>query len=659
MVNDRDYSYKHKSVLLFAQLSLACILMLLLLQGCARMGSPDGGWYDETPPRVIGAEPADGATNVNKRKVVINFDEYIKVDNPTGNVVVSPPQIEAPEIKGEGKRISVQLVDSLKPNTTYTIDFSNAISDNNEGNPLGDFAYTFSTGDHIDTLQVSGYVLGAQDLEPVRGILVGLYDDLSDSAFQKKPMIRVAKTDSRGHFTIKGIAPGKYHVYALQDADGNYMFNQKSEMLAFNRDLIEPTSKQDTRQDTIWTDSLHIDSIKVMGYTHFMPDDICLRAFNEILTNRYLVKSDRTEANHFTLFYSYGDNELPKIRGLNFNSDNAFLIEPTERRDTIVYWLRDTSLVNQDTLKMQITHNITDTIGLLREQVDTLQLIAKTSYEKRLKDEQKKIRNWQKEQDKKKKKGLDYDSVMPREALKLRVTPSGDMDPDQNVIISADVPLQAVDTTHIHLYSHTEKDSLWYAERYELKKIDTRNYRLLAEWRPGMEYSLEADSATFVSIYGDVSGKLKQGLKVRPMDSYASLLMTMSGMSGQHVIAQLLDNSGNMVKEVYTDNGQAEFYYLKEGKYYLRIIVDSNNNRHWDTGDYAKGIEPEEVYYDPDVIECRAKWDLTLTWNPTAKPLWQQKPEAITKQKADKQKTVQHRNLDRAKKLGVKYIPQT
>ena len=659
MVNDRDYSYKHKSVLLFAQLSLACILMLLLLQGCARMGSPDGGWYDETPPRVIGAEPADGATNVNKRKVVINFDEYIKVDNPTGNVVVSPPQIEAPEIKGEGKRISVQLVDSLKPNTTYTIDFSNAISDNNEGNPLGDFAYTFSTGDHIDTLQVSGYVLGAQDLEPVKGILVGLYDDLSDSAFQKKPMIRVAKTDSRGHFTIKGIAPGKYHVYALQDADGNYMFNQKSEMLAFNRDLIEPTSKQDTRQDTIWTDSLHIDSIKVMGYTHFMPDDICLRAFNEILTNRYLVKSDRTEANHFTLFYSYGDNELPKIRGLNFNSDNAFLIEPTERRDTIVYWLRDTSLVNQDTLKMQITHNITDTIGLLREQVDTLQLIAKTSYEKRLKDEQKKIRNWQKEQDKKKKKGLDYDSVMPREALKLRVTPSGDMDPDQNVIISADVPLQAVDTTHIHLYSHTEKDSLWYAERYELKKIDTRNYRLLAEWRPGMEYSLEADSATFVSIYGDVSGKLKQGLKVRPMDSYASLLMTMSGMSGQHVIAQLLDNSGNMVKEVYTDNGQAEFYYLKEGKYYLRIIVDSNNNRHWDTGDYAKGIEPEEVYYDPDVIECRAKWDLTLTWNPTAKPLWQQKPEAITKQKADKQKTVQHRNLDRAKKLGVKYIPQT
>ena len=178
-------SIRTEKILLF------CVLALLLLQGCARMGNPDGGWYDETPPKVIGAEPAEGATNVSKKKIYINFDEFIKIDNPTENVVVSPPQLEAPEIKGQGKRIAIELVDSLKPNTTYTIDFSNAISDNAEGNPLGDYAYTFSTGDHIDTLQVSGYVLSAEDLEPVKGILVGLYNDLSDTAFQKKPMMRV------------------------------------------------------------------------------------------------------------------------------------------------------------------------------------------------------------------------------------------------------------------------------------------------------------------------------------------------------------------------------------------------------------------------------------------------------------------------------------
>ena len=126
------------------------VSLLLFLYSCARMGTPDGGWYDETPPRVIGASPSDKATGVTGRKIYINFSEFIKVDNPTENVVVSPPQLEAPEIKAQGKRIAIELKDSLKPNTTYTIDFSSAISDNNEQNPLGNYAYTFSTGTEIE-----------------------------------------------------------------------------------------------------------------------------------------------------------------------------------------------------------------------------------------------------------------------------------------------------------------------------------------------------------------------------------------------------------------------------------------------------------------------------------------------------------------------------
>lgn len=203
-------------------------LFLLLLHSCARMGQPDGGWYDETPPKVVGATPADHATNVHRKHIYINFDEFITIDNPTENVVVSPPQLEAPEIKGQGKRISVELMDSLKPNTTYTVDFSNAISDNNEGNPLGNYTYSFSTGDHIDTLEVAGYVLEADNLEPVKGILVGLYSNMEDSAFQKTPMMRVSRTDSRGHFIIRGVAPGSYRIYALKDADGDYRYAQRA-----------------------------------------------------------------------------------------------------------------------------------------------------------------------------------------------------------------------------------------------------------------------------------------------------------------------------------------------------------------------------------------------------------------------------------------------
>ena len=637
---------------------LMAILITPMLYSCAKMGAPDGGWYDETPPHVVGAMPAEKSTHVSKRNIRINFNEFVKIDNPTQNVVVSPPQLEVPEIKGEGKSINVKLIDKLQPNTTYTIDFSNAISDNNEGNPLGNFTYSFSTGNHIDTLEVAGYVVQAADLEPVKGILVGRYADLSDTAFKTKPMLRVSRTDSRGHFIIRGVAPGKYRVYALQDADGNYSFNQRSEMLAFNHDIIEPSFRPDVRQDTLWRDSLHIESIAQVSYTHFLPDNICLRAFNEIVTDRHLLKSERPEPNHFTLYYTYGDSVLPNVRGLNFNTKDAFVIESSAHKDTVTYWLRDTALVNQDTLKMVVTQNISDSTGVLRQQEDTLTLLAKVPYAKRLKDKQKAFDEWKKKQDKLKKRGEPYETTMPEEPLKLEITPSGDMDPDQNISIVAKEPLKDVDTNHVRLFSHPSGDSLWYKEPYELKRISNEEFQVKAAWKPGTEYSFEADSTAFETIYGTMSGKLKQGLKVRGEDAYASLIMTISGMQGRHIIAQLLDGQSKIVKQSFTDNGQAEFYYLKPGKYFMRIIVDANNNKKWDTGNYDTNLQPEEVYYNPDEIECKAKWDLTLTWNPLARPIYQQKPEALKKQKADKEKSIQHRNVKRAQELGIQYLPK-
>ena len=653
----RQARYDVISLPVLLSLLMAC-LITPMLYSCAKMGAPDGGWYDETPPHVVGAMPAEKSTHVSKRNIRINFNEFVKIDNPTQNVVVSPPQLEVPEIKGEGKSINVKLIDKLQPNTTYTIDFSNAISDNNEGNPLGNFTYSFSTGNHIDTLEVAGYVVQAADLEPVKGILVGLYADLSDTAFKTKPMLRVSRTDSRGHFIIRGVAPGKYRVYALQDADGNYSFNQRSEMLAFNHDIIEPSFHPDVRQDTLWRDSLHIESIAQVSYTHFLPDNICLRAFNEIVTDRHLLKSERPEPNHFTLYYTYGDSVLPNIRGLNFNTKDAFVVESSAHKDTVTYWLRDTALVNRDTLKMVVTQNITDSTGVLRQQEDTLTLLAKVPYAKRLKDKQKAFDEWKKKQDKLKKRGEPYETTMPEEPLKLEITPSGDMDPDQNISIVAKEPLKDVDTNHVRLFSHPSGDSLWYKEPYELKRISNEEFQVKAAWKPGTEYSFEADSTAFETIYGTMSGKLKQGLKVRGEDAYASLIMTISGMQGRHIIAQLLDGQSKIVKQSFTDNGQAEFYYLKPGKYFMRIIVDANNNKKWDTGNYDTNLQPEEVYYNPDEIECKAKWDLTLTWNPLARPIYQQKPEALKKQKADKEKSIQHRNVKRAQELGIQYLPK-
>jgi putative lipoprotein len=653
------------------------LLLTVIIGGvftsCARMGNPDGGWYDETPPKVLGATPADKATEVKAQKVKISFDEFVKIDNPTENVIVSPPQIQAPEIKATGKSIEVKLLDSLKANTTYTIDFSDAISDNNEGNPLGNYTYSFSTGAEIDTMEVSGYVVAAENLEPVKGILVGLYANLADSAFEKQPMLRVSRTDSRGHFVIKGVKRGTYRVYALQDVDGNYQFNQKSEMIAFNHELIKPSVMDDTRQDTLWSDSLHIADIKRVGYAHFLPDNITLCAFHEVLTSRYLLSVTRNEANHFAVNFSYGNPKLPQIKGLNFNAHDAFIAIPNAKRDTIDYWLRDTALVNQDTLRMEMTYLMTDSAGQLVSQTDTLEVLSKQPYERRMKQLKATYEKWQKQQEKLKKKGEPYQTEMPRPTLAIRMQNTNEIDPEKRLQLQFETPISTIDTTKVHLY--TKVDSLWYRANYQLLPAARRNaeghfvrpdslkygmnYEISADWKPGQDYSFETDSTAFTDIYGAVTPKYKQGFKVKGDDEFGSLVITLTGLDGQPCIVQLLDRNDKVIKEVAAEHQQAEFYYLKPETYYLRLFVDSNHNGIWDTGDYAKDRQPEAVYYYPGKIECKAKWDLTESWNPTSTPLYQQKPGAITKQKADKQKTIRRRNAERAKQMGLPYTPET
>ena len=632
----------------------------LFVGGCARMGSPDGGWYDDTPPYVVGSTPQDKGTGVTSKRIAIYFNEFIKLENAQEKVIVSPPQLEMPEIKDGGKRIIVSLKDTLKENTTYTIDFSDAISDNNEGNPMGNYTFSFSTGQEIDTMQVAGYVLDAQNLEPIKGILVGLYDDLSDTVLKTKPMIRISRTDSRGHFVVKGVAAGKtYRAYALQDADADFVYNQKSEMIAFNHDTIRPSWKPDTRQDTIWRDSLHIDQILRVPYTHFLPDEITLLAFAVPQDNRYLIKTERQEPHKLGFYFSYGDSLPPVIRGLNFDADSAFVIEPTLKNDTIFYWLRDTALINQDTLHMAVQYRITDdSTQVLVNYTDTLELISKVSYEKRMKEKHKEVEKWEKEQERKKKRGEHYDSIMPPEFLTLKIT-SGAIAPDQKVVIESPTPVMRLDTAAIHLY--TKVDSLWYNAEFAFQPVEgtIRSYQITANWKPEAEYSLEIDSAAIEDIYGLSIKPLTQGLKVKSEEEFCTFLVNLSGIQDTAVIVQLLNGSDAVVKEVKAEKNSAKFLYVTPGKYYLRAFVDRNGNGIWDTGDYDADLQPEDVYYYPEETECKAKWDITRNWNVTARPRFQQKPQAITKQKPEQAKKLQNRNLQRAKDLGKEYVRKT
>ena len=371
---------------------LTVIFFALLLAACASIGNPDGGRYDETPPKVLVSYPADKATNSDKKKISISFDEYIKLENASEKVVVSPPQIETPNIRADGKRVRIDLYDTLQANTTYTIDFSDAIEDNNEGNPMGNYTYSFSTGDEIDTMEVAGTVLNAEDLEPIKGIMVGLYPadtNFNDTILKSTPFKRVSRTNGSGKFSIKGVKPGKYHVFALKDADGDFVFNQKSEIIAFDTTTYTTSQSPDLRMDTVWRDSTHWDSIRAIPYIHYYPDDVVLRAFKEEGQDQHLLKKERLVPDYFTLYFTAPADSLPKIKGINFN-DSCLIAEPTLHNDTITYWVTDTMFsYHQDTLAMIVTYLETDTLGLLSPKIDTLELSPKTSYEKLKKEKDK------------------------------------------------------------------------------------------------------------------------------------------------------------------------------------------------------------------------------------------------------------------------------
>ena len=635
------------------------LFTLLLFAACARMGSPDGGWYDDTPPRVVNSTPDNHGVNVKTNKITINFSEYIKLEDAQNKVIISPPQVEMPEIKASGRRIIVDLKDTLKENTTYTVDFGDAISDNNEGNPMGNYTFSFSTGDHIDTLEVSGYCLNAQNLEPIKGLMVGLYNDFADSLFHKQPMMRVSRTNGSGYFSIKGVAPGTYRCFALQDNDGDLVFGQKSEIIGFNHDSIKPTWKMDARPDTLWLDSLHIKDIVSMPYIHFLPDDVTLLCFQEPQTDRFLLKTERNTPERIGMYFTYGSDSLPRLRGLNFNEKDAFILEASQKNDTLTYWLADTTLVNQDTLEIEATYLMTDSLGALVSHTDTIAFSAKVSYAKRMKAKLKEFEEWQKEQEKKKKHKEPYDSIMPVDPLRIKLSSNGFLDPNQRLYFETPEPLSRCDTSAIHLSMMV--DSVWTDHPITLRQVAVRRYELAADWAIGQEYKLEIDSAAFQGLYGAVSHHTKQNIKVRTEDDYSSLVMELSGVSlTDSIVVQLMDTGDKPVRQALADaDGVAEFAYLKPGTYYVRAYIDLNGNGQWDTGVYDQDLQPEPVYYFHEKIDCRQKWDVSRKWNLTARPRYNQKPTAITKQKPDKQKQqLKSRNLQRARDLGKEYIPK-
>lgn len=644
-----------------------------MLVSCARMGTPDGGLYDETPPVLVRTSPANGKVKTSPKKIVLEFDEIVKLDNASA-VVVSPPQLEQPEIEAYGRKVTINLIDTIKPDMTYTIDFGNSISDNNEGNPFGDFAFTFSTGEKIDTFQVSGYVLDASNLEPVKDILVGLYkvDSLADetssengidSTFLKKPFERISHTDSRGHFVIKGLDPElSYKVFALKDQDQDYKFSQDAEMLAFTSRQVRSYCKPDLRPDTIWHDSIHYEDIKYIPYTHFYPDDIILMAFTEDHPVRHKLKEERPVLNNFTLYFTAPDDSLPVIKGFNFDANDAFVVDASEHKDTITYWIKDSLVYNLDTLQMELQFYDTDSTGNLVLINDTLNLTSKITYAKTQKMLAEKQADWEKSylkdhkteaKEKKKEGGTLEIPPMPEEFLDMTVGSSNNIDPEINttITISFPEPIDTLDLSKVHMM--VKVDSLQKPVPFTLVPDEKKilSYRISTSWKCDSVYVMQIDTGAFVSIYGNRTEAFKRNIKVRNEEAFGVLNVNVNGADPSAVV-QLLNSQDKPTRSQKVENGSVRFSYLQPSVYYMRMFYDRNGNGIWDTGEYGKNCQPEEVFYFNKSIAVKANWDYDESWNPTSVPLFKQKPEKITKQKPDKEKVKKGRNAEKLAELA-------
>lgn len=603
------------------------ILIAALLYSCASIGRPTGGDKDIDPPVFTGSNPAPNSTNVKNQSIVLHFNEYIVLKDQSTKVVVSPAQKENPSIRANGKRINIELRDTLIPNMTYSIDFSDAIQDNNENNPLQGFSFAFATGDTIDTLQISGIVLNARDLEPQKEFFVGVHSCLDDSAFSKLPLERIARTNELGQFTIRNIKPGRYHIFALNDADRNYKF-ARSEDLAFLDEIIVPSVTEIETMDTVFTSQMVTDTIYKATHSLFLPNDILLSSFNEDYKSLYLVNNERTSDRRFNVLFSAPSDSLPSLEVLKpegfDNSKKWYILDNSQHNDTLNYWITDTMLIKSDSIRVNMRYLHTDTNDMRTFTNDTIYFNLKKMKKKGNKKVEKK----------KEEEGKDsLDSIPQIQLLKFAAASSGTIDVYAPFRFRSEEPIDSINPAMIHLKQKI--DTIWEDRGIvELKRDSASsilNYKVEYDWEPGGTYGITIDSLAITGIYGLYNGTISQEFKVKELEEYSNLFFKVNVTDSAFV--ELLDKSDKVVRTAPVENGMADLFNINPGEYYARIVLDANGNGKWDTGNYSQHLQPEEVYYFSKKLNLKQNWDIEETWDIYELPIDVQKPMAIKKNK--------------------------
>ena len=602
------------------------IIAAAVMYSCANIGNPSGGPIDKTPPIFMRSNPTPNAVNVKDRKIEIFFDEIVTLKDPSTKIIVSPAQTEMPRMSALGRKVTVELVDSLLPNTTYTIDFSNSIQDNNEGNAIDNFAFAFSTGSVIDSMRVSGYVLDSRTLEPMQSVVVGLQSNLADSAFHKEKLQRVALTNDRGQFTIRNVSPGSYHIFALKDLDRDYKFGNPTEDIAFLDSIIVPSIGSREAADTVYNDLNEIDTIMRATRPAYFPNDILLSMFNEDRKSQYLANNLRVDSTRISLTFAAASDTLPSLSivGRNDVPDQWYTLERSQTNDTLTYWIRPPHLVSADTLMVATTYLRTDTASNLSWGTDTLKF------------------TFQRQKAKKKKKNEGTDSFEQIRFMELHPLVNGTQEVYAPLLLQTGTPIERYSREAFHLQRKLQNDTIFYPA--EIKSIalrdstlSRRDLMLKVDWEPGAAYTLAVDSLAMTDIYGLQTKPLKVDFNVRKMEEYGNIVFNIPAVRDSAIV-ELLDGTEKIVLRAPVKSHRAELLNLLPGKYYARLFIDRNGNGKYDTGNYDMHLQPEETVYYPGAINLKKNWDVEQTWDIYATPIDKQKPEAIKKNKPERKK---------------------
>ncbi len=616
--------------------SLFVVAAALLLAACASIGRPEGGPRDMTPPVMVSSTPAPGSVNVSNGRIDIVFDENITLDDPMNKIVVSPPQKKQAQISSNGRRVRITLRDTLRDSTTYTVDLADAVRDLNEGNILDGLAIDFSTGPSIDTLMISGIVFEGRTLEPAQGMIVGVYSTpVADTALTTLPMERITKTNALGRFTIRNLKPGSYRVFAINDLNHDFHWDRSEDIAFLDRD-ISPSTMSIEVTDT-FTDAAGNDSLVTRPATRFLPDDILLTWFNENYKPLYLVKHERPDARRLTLEMSTRSDSLPQLTLLNTvragaRLDREAVLQSSPGLDSLTYWLRDTTLIGSDTLKIAARYLHTDTLDNITFTTDTLTFALRQAKKKKKRDEE-------------------TDSVPKLEFVNIGISSRQPQDLNIPLLFETSAPTASIDSAGFRIEELV--DSIWMpvAAKIPSPPDSLQPMRLLTEmtWKPKTKYRVTIDSLAVTDIYGNHNRPFVQEVSTHAIEDYAALFFNIGDLGPDSAIVELL-SSDKPVRLEPVRNGVATFEYVTPGAYYARLFIDRNHNGRWDTGCVADTLQPEDVFYFSKKLNLKKNWDVEQQWNIYETPVDLQKPEDIKKNKPPRPKWETEEEREKRKK---------